>query len=76
VPDFPEAPQEKVARALERLGFTVDRNKGKGSHYKVYGPSGSFTILPNKLRSKGTRHSILKFLEKEGTSIEAFKKEL
>lgn len=42
MPDFPEVPQERAARALARLGFTVDKGKGKGGHYKVYGPSGVF----------------------------------
>ena len=73
VPDFPEVPQQRAAKALERLGFTVDRNKGKGGHYKVYGPSGRFTILPSHLKTKGTRHAIAKFIIQEGVSIETFK---
>jgi len=76
VPDFPEVPQARVARALERLGFTVDRAKGKGGHFKVYGPSGSFTILPSHLKAKGTRSSIAKFVIAEGVSLETFKAEL
>ena len=76
MPDFPEVPQERAARALERLGFTVDRSKGKGGHFKVYGPSGAFTILPSHLRAKGTRSSIAKFVMAEGVDLEAFKEEL
>jgi len=76
VPDFPEVPQERAARAFERLGFTVDRNKGKGGHYKVYGPSGKFTILPSHLRAKGLRCNIAKFIEREDVSLEAFREEL
>lgn len=76
MPDFPEVPQERVARALTRLGFTVDKTKGKGGHYKVYGPSGACTILPSHLRAKGTRSSIAKFVIAEGVSLETFKAEL
>jgi predicted RNA binding protein YcfA (HicA-like mRNA interferase family) len=76
VPDFPEVPQERAARALERLGFTVDRSKGKGVHYKVYGPKGGFTILPGHLKAKGTRSSIAKFIMAAGVDLEIFKAEL
>lgn len=76
MPDFPEVPQERAARALERLGFTVDRTKGKGGHYKVYGPSGACTILPGHLKAKGTRSSIAKFIMSEGIDLETFKNEL
>ncbi|MEK7563710.1 MAG: hypothetical protein AAB544_04950 [Patescibacteria group bacterium] len=76
MPDFPEVPQERVARALTRLGFTVDKTKGKGGHYKVYGPSGAFTILPSHLRTKGTRSSIARFVIAEGVNLETFKAEL
>ena len=76
MPDFPEVPQERVARALARLGFTIDKTKGKGGHYKVYGPSGLFTILPSHLKAKGTRSSIAKFVIAEGVSLETFKAEL
>ena len=76
MPDFPEVPQERAARALERLGFSVDRSKGKGGHYKVYGPSGAFTIVPSHLHAKGTRSSIAKFVMAEGVDLETFKAEL
>lgn len=59
MPDFPEVPQQRAAKALEKLGFTVDRSKGKGGHFKVFGPSGRFTILPSHLKASGTRHSIV-----------------
>jgi predicted RNA binding protein YcfA (HicA-like mRNA interferase family) len=73
MPDFPEVPQQRVARALEKIGCTVDRSKGKGGHYKVYGQSGKFTILPSHLKAKGTRHSIVKFILDEGINFEVFK---
>ncbi len=73
MPDFPEVPQQRAAKALEKLGFTVDRSKGKGGHYKVYGPSGKFTILPSHLKAKGTRHAIAKFIMQEGIKLETFK---
>lgn len=76
MPDFPEVSQDRLARTLRRLGFTVDTSKGKGGHYKVYGPSGKATIVPSHLHAKGTRHSIAKFIIAEGINFEAFLQEL
>ncbi len=76
MPDFPEVSQARLARALSRLGLTVDKKKGKGGHYKVFASNGKWTIIPPKLKAKGTRCAIAKFLIEQGIDFDTFLKDL
>ena len=70
MPSLPIIKTEKLIRVLRSIGFTVDETKGKGSHAKAYGKSGTFTIIPKNLDAPKTRSSIAKFLISEGVNIE------
>lgn len=41
--------QKKWCKAVKRLNLTVDKNKGKGSHYRIINPdTNQATTLPHK----------------------------
>lgn len=71
--NIPVIKTEKLIRILEKLGFTVDKGKGKGSHVKIFGKDGKFTIAPRSLDSISTRKSIAKFLISQGIDINEIK---
>lgn len=68
--------REKLIRVLKKLGFTLDKRGGNGSHYKVICPNQKVIILPHKLY-KQILKVILKEIEKNcGITWEQIKKEL
>lgn len=38
--------QKKWVKVCKRLGLTVDKKKGKGSHYRIIGPGNRPQTLP------------------------------
>ena len=85
MPELPPLKRDRLIKALKKLGFTVDKSKGKGSHYKVYPRAGlnnqetrkfHFFTVPKKISGPGIRIDLAKFLKENGVDIESFKKEL
>lgn len=81
MPSFSELPGEikrkKFIRALQRLGFNIDKSGGDGSHYKITWPITQKTItIQSKLR-KDVLYYLLKEIEQcSGVAWEDIKKEL
>ncbi len=72
-----EIKRKKLTKALERLGFVLDKKGGNGSHYKVTWPKNQKSVtLPSDL-NKNTLHYVLKEIEAiSGVSWDDIKKEL
>ncbi|NCU44499.1 type II toxin-antitoxin system HicA family toxin [Candidatus Falkowbacteria bacterium] len=70
-------PRKKLTIALERLGFTINKNGGKGSHYKVIHQTTQKSItIPERL-NKVVLLYLLKEIERiSGISWEDIKREL
>ncbi len=67
MPSFSRLPGEikrnKFIKALERLGFLINKTGGEGSHYKALWPSTQkMIIIPSKLR-KDVLYYVLKEIE-------------
>lgn len=81
MPSLSELPGEikrkKFIRALQRLGFYIDKTGGDGSHYKATWPRTQKSItIQSKLR-KDVLHYLLKEIEQcSGVKWEEIKKEL
>lgn len=81
MPSLSELPGEikrkKFIRALQRLGFIIDKVGGDGSHYKITWPRTQKSItLQSKLR-KDVLYYILKEVEQySGIKWDDIKKEL
>lgn len=81
MPSLSELPGEikrkKFIRALQRLGFIIDRAGGDGSHYKAVWPKTQKSIsIQAKLR-KDVLYYLLKEIEQySGVRWEEIKKEL
>lgn len=69
--------RKKFCKALERLGFIVDKSGGDGSHYKIICPNTEKTVtLPKDLR-KDVLYYVLKEIETYcGVTWEQIQKEL
>lgn len=85
--DLPSFSSKDLARALINLGFTVDRSKGKGGHYKAKCPleiklqpgqkKKSFIVVPHtKEIFEDLRNRIVKEVKGFGFSKEQFLKAL
>jgi len=72
-----EIKRSKFTKALERLGFDIDRSGGDGSHYKATWPKTQKSItIQSKLR-KDVLDYLLKEIEKNsGITWEDIRKEL
>ncbi len=70
-------PQRKLAAALEKIGFTINKTGGKGSHYKAtYQINQKLITIPKHL-NKVVLLYLLKEIEKiSGISWEEIKREL
>lgn len=70
-------PRKKLTIALEKLGFTINKNGGKGSHYKVIHQTTQKSItIPERL-NKVVLLYLLKEIERiSGISWEDIKREL
>lgn len=81
MPSLSELPGEikrkKFIRALQRLGFIIDKSGGDGSHYKAVWPKTQKSItIQIKLR-KDVLYYLLKEIEQySGVGWEEIKKEL
>lgn len=81
MPSLSELPGEikrnKFIRALQRLGFNIDKIGGDGSHYKATWPQTQKSItIQSKIR-KDVLYYLLKEIEQySGVTWEAIKKEL
>lgn len=78
---IPAFSSKDLEKALLNLGFTVDKSKGKGGHYKAKCPPGitlepgqkSFVIIPHtKGIYENLRNKILKEIKSLGISEEQF----
>lgn len=77
--DIPSFNAKQCLKALKKLGFLIDKSKGKGSHCKAYFPSDikipqgqkPFIIIPlhGKFRLQNV---ILKELKQQGITKEKF----
>jgi len=81
MPSLSELPGEikrgKFIRALERLGFVVDRSGGEGSHYKVLWPPTQKSITIQSHLRKDVLYYLLKEIESYSViTWEDIKKEL
>ena len=38
MPELPPLKRDRLIKVLKKFGFTVDKSKGKGSHYKSISP--------------------------------------
>lgn len=70
-------PRKKLTIALEKLGFTINKDGGKGSHYKVIHQTTQKSItIPERL-NKVVLLYLLKEIERiSGISWEDIKREL
>ena len=70
-------PRKKLTIALERLGFTINKDGGKGSHYKVIHQTTQKSItIPERL-NKVVLFYLLKEIERiSGISWEDIKQKL
>ena len=81
MPSLSELPGEikrkKFTKALERLGFVIDKRGGDGSHFKATWPKTEKSIaIQSKLR-KDVLYYLLKEIEQySGITWEDIKKEL
>jgi len=81
MPSLSELPGEikrkKFIRALQRLGFIIDKTGGAGSHYKITWPRTQKSVtLQSELR-KDVLYYLLKEIERHsGVTWEEIKKEL
>lgn len=67
MPSLSELPGEikrkKFTKALERLGFVINKTGGKGDHFKAtYSKNGKAVVVQSKLR-KDVLHYLLKEIE-------------
>ncbi len=81
MPNIPAFSSKDLEKALKNLGFTIDRSKGKGGHYKAKSPIGikiqpgqkNFVIIPHtKEIYEDLRNKILKEVKSFGFSEEQF----
>lgn len=79
--NIPAFSSKDLEKALKNLGFTVDKSKGKGGHYKAKCPPGvrvqpgqkSFVIIPHtKEIYEDLRNKILKEIKSFGFTEEQF----
>lgn len=79
--DLPSFSSKDLEKALINLGFTVDRSKGKGGHYKAKYPAEitlqpgqkSFIIIPHtKEIYEDLRNRILREVKSFGFTEEQF----
>lgn len=55
--------RKKFTRALERLGFVINKRGGDGSHYKIiWPPAQKMVVVPHHLH-KGALRYVLKEIE-------------
>jgi len=81
MPSLNELPGEirrsKFTKALERLGFIIDKKGGDGSHYKIIWPKTQKSITIQSNLRKDVLYYLLKEIEKySGITWEDIKKEL
>ena len=81
MPSLSELPGEikrrKFIRALQRLGFLIDKTGGVGSHYKITWPKTQKSITIQSELRKDVLYYLLKEIEQySGVSWEDIKKEL
>lgn len=81
MPSFNEPPGEikrkKFIRALQRLGFIIDKTGGDGSHYKVIWPKTQKSISIQSELRKDVLYYLLKEIEQySGITWEEIKREL
>ena len=77
MPSFPPIKRDKLLKALKIFGYTIDFDKGKGSHYKLYSLDGKYSItIPKTLESNFVRSTISKFIIRQGMDFKAFLKDL
>ena len=81
MPSLNELPGEirrpKFTKALERLGFIIDKKGGNGSHYKIIWPKTQKSIAIQSNLRKDVLYYLLKEIEKySGITWEDIKKEL
>ena len=70
-------PRKKLTAALEKFGFIINKNGGKGSHYKATHQITQKSITIPKYLNKVVLLYLLKEIEKiSGISWEDIKKEL
>lgn len=79
--NLPSFSSKDLERALTNLGFTIDRSKGKGGHFKAKCPAGiklqptqkSFIVVPHtKEIYEDLRNRILKEIKSFGFTKEQF----
>lgn len=81
MPSLSELPGEikrnKFIRALQRLGFIIDKTGGAGSHYKAIWPQTQKSITIQSHLRKDVLHYLLKEIEQySGVTWEEIKKEI
>jgi predicted RNA binding protein YcfA (HicA-like mRNA interferase family) len=81
MPSFSNLPGEisrkKFIKALSRLGFSIDKKGGDGSHYKVIWPKTQKAITIQSELRKDVLNYVLKEIEKHsGITWEDIKEEL
>lgn len=72
-----EIKRKKFTKALERLGFIIDKKGGDGSHYKTIWPNTQKSIIIQSNLRKDVLYYLFKDIEKySGITWEDIKKEL
>lgn len=72
-----EIKRKKFIRALQRLGFIIDKKGGDGSHYKITWPKTQKTIAIQSHLRKDVLYYVLKEIEQySGITWEDIKQKL
>jgi len=68
--------RDKLAKALVKLGFFIDKKGGNGSHYKVICPNQKIFTLQHKLPKQMLKVVLKEIEQYTGVTWEQIKKEL
>ena len=76
--DIPgEIRRKKFTKALNRLGFILNKSGGDGSHYKIIWPKTQKSItIPSKITKNVLRYLLKEIENYSGITWEEIKKEL
>ena len=80
MPSLSELPSDlnrnKLAKALLKLGFRVDRKGGDGSHYKIICPNEKVVVLQYKLHKVMLRAVLIEIEKCSGIKWAQIKKKI
>lgn len=71
-PKLPREPARKVVRALERLGYRLERQAG--SHMIFVGPNGNIIPVPNHPGQDVKPGTLRRIIRDVGVSVDEFAK--